>query len=54
MEKMRRKAIVGYWMRVYVNNIKTKKTLKYLSVCQLRNGSTHLVWQNIETIYSRG
>ena len=49
-ENMCRKAIVGYWTTVYVNVIKTKKTLKYLSVCQLRVGFTHLVWQNIETV----
>lgn len=45
-----KRAIGSYWTRVYVDDIKTKKTLKYLSVCRLRVGSTHLVWQNIETV----
>ncbi|MCG8048963.1 MAG: reverse transcriptase family protein [Candidatus Thiodiazotropha endolucinida] len=47
---MCKKAVSGYWTRVYVNDIKAKKTLKYLSVCQLRAGSTHLVWQNLESV----
>ena len=37
-----RRAIVEHWTRVYVNDIKTKKTFKYLSVAQLRVGCTHL------------
>ena len=41
---------MSYTSRVHVNNIKTKKTLKYHSVWQLRVRSTHLVWQSTETV----
>ena len=40
-KNMCRKAIVDYWTRVHVNDIKTKQTLKYQSVCPLLVGSTH-------------
>ena len=42
--------MMSYTSCEHVYNIKTKKTLKYLSVCQLRVGSTHLVWQSKETV----
>ena len=32
-----------YWTKSYVDDIKTKKTLKYLTVRSLRVGRTHLV-----------
>ena len=40
----------SYWTKSYVDDIKTKKTLKYLSVRGLRIGRTHLVWQNLESV----
>ena len=33
-----------------MNDLKTKKTLKYLSVRVLRVGRTYLVWQNLESV----
>ena len=45
---------VVVWTRVYVNDIKAKKTLNYLSVCRLRAGSTHRVWQNLKTVAGVG
>ena len=40
-----KQAIESYWTKSYVENydIKTKKTLKYLTVRSLRVGRTHLV-----------
>ena len=45
-----KQAIESYWTKLYVDDIKTKKTLKYLSVRGLRIGRTHLVWQNLESV----
>ena len=45
-----KKAIASYWMKLYGDDIKTKKTLKYLSVRGLRVGHSHLVWQNLDTV----
>ena len=44
------KAIASYWTKLYGDDIKTKKTLKYLSVRGLRIGHSHLVWQNLDTV----
>ena len=35
---------------MYVNDIKTKKALRYLSAHDLRAGRTHQVWQNLELV----
>ena len=45
-----KKAIASYWTKLYGDDIKTKKTLKYLSVRGLRVGHSHLVWQNLDTV----
>ena len=37
------KALASYWTKLYGVDIKTKKTLKYLSVRRLRVGHSHLV-----------
>ena len=42
-----KKAIASYWTRLYRDDIKNKKTLKYLSVRGLRVGHSHLVWQDL-------
>ena len=43
-------AVASYWTRLYRDDIKNKKTLKYLSVRGLRVGHSHLVWQDLETV----
>ena len=42
------KHVNSYWSRNLVSEIKTKKTLKYLPVNNLRIGTTHLVWRTID------
>ena len=42
-----KKAVASYWTRLYRDDIKNKKTLKYLSVRGLRVGHSHLVWQDL-------
>ena len=46
---MRVKAVNSFWTKQLVSDIKTKKTLKYLSVLNLRIGTTHLVWRTVES-----
>ena len=48
--KILKKAIALYWTKLYGDDIKTKKTLKYLSVQGLLVGQLHLVWQNLDTV----
>lgn len=43
------KAINSFWTRELIGDIKTKKTLKYLSVQNLRVGSPHLLWRTVES-----
>lgn len=43
------KAVNSFWTKELISDIKTKKTLKYLSVQNLRIGSTHLVWRTVES-----
>ena len=43
------KAIGQFWTRQYINDIKTKKTLRFLNIKTLRTGITHLVWSSIES-----
>ena len=45
-----KQAIESYWMRVFGDDIKTKKTPKYLAVSGLRVGHTQRVWQNLESV----
>ena len=45
-----KKAIALYWTKLYGGDIKTKKTLKYLSVRGLLVCQLHLVWQNLDTV----
>ena len=47
---MCKKAIASYWTKLYGDDIKTKKTLKYLSVRGLCVGHSHLIWQNLDTV----
>ena len=49
-KNMCKQVIESYWTKSYVDGIKTKKTLKYLSVRGLHVGRTHLVWQNLEPV----
>ena len=42
------KAINSFWTKVFVKDIKSKKTLKYLITNSLRVGTTHLVWRDLE------
>ena len=42
------KAIISFWTKVFVKDIKSKKTLQYLKTNSLRVGTTHLVWRNLE------
>ena len=35
---------------MFVDDINSKKTLRYLSVRGLRVGHSHLVWQNLESV----
>ena len=44
------KAINNFWTKQFVCEIKTKKTLKYLSVYNLRIGTTHLVWRSLDAL----
>ena len=43
------KAIEQFWTRQCINDIKTKKTLRFLNIKTLRSGITHLVWSSIES-----
>lgn len=43
------KAIGQFWTRQYINDIKTKKTLRFLNIKTLHTGITHLVWSSIES-----
>ena len=45
-----KKAVASYWTRLYRDEIKSKKTLKYLSVRGLCVGHSHLVWQDLGTV----
>ena len=45
-----KKAIASYWTKLYGDDIKTKKTLKYLSVPGLCVGHSHLVSQNLDPV----
>ena len=42
------KAINNVWTKQFVCEIKTKKTLKYLSVYNLQIGTSHLVWRSLD------
>ena len=44
-----KKAIETFWTRVYVSDIKSKKTLKYLKTSMLKIVPTHLVWNSIDS-----
>ena len=44
-----KKAIETFWTKVYVSDIKFKKTLKYLYTNTLKIGTTHLVWNSFES-----
>ena len=44
-----KKAIEAYWIRVYICDIKSKKTLKYLYPSSLRIGYTHPVWNSLDS-----
>ena len=44
-----KKAIETFWTKVYVSDIKSKKTLKYLYTSTLKIGTTHLVWNSIDS-----
>ena len=46
------KHVNSYWSRKLASEIKTKKTLKYLSVNNLRIGTTHLVWRTLDSSVS--
>ena len=46
------KVVNKYWSRPLISEIKTRKTLKYLSVDNLRIGSTHLVWRSLDSTVS--
>ena len=35
--------------KVFVKDVKSKKSLKYLETSSLRVGTTHLVWRDLET-----
>ena len=43
------KAVNTFWTRQLVNGVKTTKSLKYLSVNNLRVGTTHLMWRTMES-----
>ena len=45
---MCRKAINSFWTKQLVSDIKTKKTLKYLSCYNLSVDNTHLVWRTVD------
>ena len=46
------KAVNKFWSTQLVSEIKTKKSLKYLPVENLRIGSTHLVWRSLDSTVS--
>ena len=48
---MYKKAIEKYWSKSFISDIRSKKTLKFLksNTYTLRVGSTHLVWDSIES-----
>ena len=43
------KDVNTFWTKQLVNDIKTKKSLKNLSVNNLRVGTTHLIWRTVES-----
>ena len=43
------KAVNSFWTKQLVGDIKTKKTLRYLPIHNLRVGTTHLVWRTVES-----
>ena len=43
------KAVNKFWSKQLVSEIKTKKSLKYLPVDNLRIGSIHLVWRSLDS-----
>ena len=48
-KRIHKKAIETFWTKVYVSDIKSKKTLKYLFTSTLKIGTTHLVWNSIDS-----
>ena len=44
------KAVNSFWTKQLVGDIKTKKILRYLSIHNLRVGTTHLVWRTVESL----
>ena len=44
------RAINSFWTKHLVCDIKTKKTLKYLPIHNLRVGTTHMVWKTVESL----
>ena len=42
------KAVNKFWLKRFISEIKTKSTLKYLPVENLRIGSAHLVWRSLD------
>ena len=43
------RAINSFWTKQLVCDIKTKKTLKHLSIHNLRVGTTNMVWTTVES-----
>ena len=43
------RVINSFWTKQLVCDIKTKKTLKYLSIHNLRVGTTHMVWKTVQS-----
>ena len=43
------KAVNSFWTKQLVGDIKTKKTLRYLPIHNLRVVTTHLVWRTVES-----
>ena len=46
------KAVNKFWSKQLVSEIKTKKSVKYLPVDNLRIGSTRLVWRSLDSTVS--
>ena len=42
------KAVNKFWLKRFISEIKTKSTLKYLPVENLRIGSAHIVWRSLD------
>ena len=43
------KAVNSFWTKQLVGDIKTKKTLRYLPIHNMRVETTHLVWRTVES-----